>query len=105
MPQSGSPTFLQCQINSRNEKTLAWERERTEAIKNTWLGELEAGVVGLINLFIHVGLCAQLSHIARAVPKSFDLASMHIVWHTFQKYGIGHIVEGNKCPSYSRAPR
>ena len=58
MPQSGSPTLLWCQINSRNEKTLAWERERTEAIKNTSLGEGEAGVVGLIDFFIDVDLCA-----------------------------------------------
>jgi hypothetical protein len=58
VPQSGSPTLLRCQINSRNEKTLACERERTEAIKNTCLGEGEAGVVGLIDLFVHVGLCA-----------------------------------------------
>ena len=102
LPQSRSPTLLRCQINSHNEKTLAWERERTEAIKNTCLGEWEAGVVGLIDLFIHVGLCAQrcqLSHIARAVPKSFDLTSMRIMWQTFEKYGIGHIVERNKCPS------
>ena len=104
VPQSGSPTLLQYQINSSNEKTLAWERERTGAIKNTCLGEWEAGVVGLIDLFIHVGLCAhrcQLSHIAWAVPKSLDLTLMRIMWHTFAKYGIGHIVECNKCPSSS----
>ena len=69
--------------------------------KNICVGEGEAGVVGLIDLFIHVGLCAlrcQLSHIARAVPKSFDLTSICIMWHTFAKYGIGHIVEGKKMP-------
>ena len=89
------------------KKHCVGERERTKEIKNTCLAECEAGVVGLIDLFIHVGLCAQrcqLSHIARAVPKSFDLTSMRIMWHTFAKYGIGHIVEGNKCPSASRAP-
>ena len=37
----------------------------------------------MIDLFIHVGLCAQrcqLSHIARAVPKSFDLTSRAYVY-------------------------
>ena len=104
MPQSGSPTLLQCQINSHNENTHVWERERAEAIKKHLFGEREVGVVGLIDLFIHVGMCAQrcqLSHIARAVPKYLDLTSMRIMWHTFAKYGINHIVEGNNAQALS----
>ena len=109
VPQSGSHTLLRCQINSRNEKTLhGRERERTEAIKKYLFGRVRGWCSWFYWYFIPVGLCAQrgqLSHIARAVPKSIDLTSMRIMWHTFAKYGIGHIVEGNKCPSSSRAPR
>ena len=83
VPQSGSPTLLRCQINSRNEKTLAWERERTEAIKKHLFGRVR-GWCSWFDWFVYT--CGS---VCTAVPTlSHRESGVKIFWFDIDAYYV-----------------
>ena len=88
VPQSGSPTLLRCQINSRNEKTLAWERERTTAIKKHLFGRVR-GWCSWFDWFVYT--CGS---VCTAVPTlSHRESGAKIFWFDIDAYYVAYFCE------------